>query len=40
MPLNTIYRGILPFWLAMFAAAALIAFVPGIATFLPNAMYG
>ena len=40
VPLNTIYRGILPFWLAMFAAAALIAFVPGIATFLPNAMYG
>ena len=40
VPLNTIYRGILPFWLAMLAAATLIAFVPGIATFLPNAMYG
>ena len=38
--LDTIFRGIWPFWLAMFAAVLLIACVPQIATFLPSLMYG
>ncbi|MDE2662505.1 MAG: TRAP transporter large permease [Gemmatimonadota bacterium] len=37
---RTMFRGILPFWLAMLAALILIALFPRIATFLPNAMYG
>ena len=40
MRLKTIFRGILPFWLAMPAAAVLIAVGPESATLLPNAMYG
>jgi tripartite ATP-independent transporter DctM subunit len=35
-PLNTIFRGALPFLLALFAAFLLILFFPGIATWLPN----
>lgn len=38
--LNTIFRGILPFWLAMFAAALLILLFPQIALTLPNSMFG
>ena len=38
--MGEIYRGIIPFWLAMLALLALIAFLPRIATFLPSAMYG
>ncbi len=40
VPMGAIYRGIIPFWLAMLALLVLIAFVPQIATFLPEAMYG
>ena len=40
VPVRTMFRGILPFWLAMLAALILIALFPHIATFLPNAMYG
>ncbi len=40
VPVRTMFRGILPFWLAMLAALTLIALFPRIATFLPNAMYG
>jgi len=40
VPVRTMFRGILPFWLAMLAALILIALFPRIATFLPNAMYG
>ena len=40
VPMGAIYRGIIPFWLAMLALLVLIAFVPRIATFLPEAMYG
>ena len=38
--MGAIYRGIIPFWLAMLALLALIGFLPQIATFLPQAMYG
>ncbi|MCY3699885.1 MAG: TRAP transporter large permease [Gemmatimonadetes bacterium] len=40
VPVRTMFRGILPFWLAMLVALILIALFPRLATFLPNAMYG
>ena len=40
VPVNTMFRGIIPFWLAMGVALILIALMPRLATFLPNAMYG
>jgi len=40
VPMGAIYRGIIPFWFAMLALLVVIAFVPQIATFLPEAMYG
>ncbi len=40
VPMGAIYRGIVPFWLAMLALLALLALAPQIATFLPRAMYG
>jgi tripartite ATP-independent transporter DctM subunit len=38
--LNTIFRGIWPFWIAMFLAVLLILLIPDIALYLPNRMYG
>ena len=38
--MGAIYRGIIPFWLAMLALLVLIGLLPQIATFLPQAMYG
>ncbi|WP_424988071.1 TRAP transporter large permease [Microbulbifer sp. S227A] len=38
--LNTIFRGIWPFWLAMFLAVVLILLMPQIALFLPGRMFG
>ena len=40
VPLNTIFRGIWPFWFAMLAAVALVGLVPQLALFLPNTMFG
>ena len=40
VPVRTMFRGIVPFWLALLAALILIALLPGLATDLPNAMYG
>lgn len=40
IPIGAIYRGIIPFWLAMLALLVLLALLPAIATFLPQAMYG
>ena len=40
VPMGAIYRGIVPFWLAMLALLVLIGWMPRIATFLPQAMYG
>jgi len=35
-----VFRKVWPFFLAMLAAVILIVFIPGIATWLPNAMFG
>ncbi len=40
VPLNTIFRGIWPFWFAMFVAVILVLVFPQIALFLPNSMFG
>ena len=40
VPIGTMFRGILPFWVAMLAALILIALIPGLALLLPNAMFG
>lgn len=40
VPLNTIFRGIWPFWFAMLACIILLLLFPQIATFLPNSMFG
>ena len=40
VPVHRMFRGIIPFWLAMGVALILIALMPSLATFLPNAMYG
>jgi len=40
VPLNTIFRGIWPFWFAMMACVFLILLVPAIALLLPNSMFG
>lgn len=40
VPMYTIFRGILPFWLAMFVSLIILSFFPQIALFLPNAMHG
>lgn len=37
--IETIFAGIMPFWLAMIVTLALIVAFPGIALLLPNAMY-
>ncbi len=39
VPVGTMFRGIVPFWIAMLAALILIALVPDLAMLLPNAMY-
>ncbi len=38
VPLGTIFRGVLPFWLAMLAALAILVAFPQITLFLPNTM--
>ena len=40
VPLNTIFRGIWPFWFAMLAAVIMILIFPQIALLLPNTMFG
>lgn len=39
VPMNTIFRGIWPFWFAMMVAIILLLIVPDIALFLPNTMF-
>jgi tripartite ATP-independent transporter DctM subunit len=39
VPLNTIFRGIWPFWFAMLLSLALLVIFPRIALFLPEAMF-
>ncbi len=38
VPMGDIFRGILPFWLAMIVCAALLILVPDLALLLPNSM--
>ena len=38
--INTIYRGVLPFLLALFVLFLILLYVPQIATFLPDIMMG
>ena len=40
IPLNTIFRGIWPFWFAMMACVFIIVMFPDIALVLPNSMFG
>ena len=40
VPVRTMFRGIIPFWLAMLVGLIVTALLPRLATFLPNAMYG
>ncbi len=39
VPLNTIFRGIWPFWLAMLVAVIVVLLFPPIALYLPNTMF-
>jgi tripartite ATP-independent transporter DctM subunit len=38
VPLQTIFKGVLPFLLAVFAVVALVSVFPGVATYLPSLM--
>jgi TRAP-type C4-dicarboxylate transport system permease large subunit len=38
VPLQTIFRGVLPFLLAVFAVVALVSIFPAVATYLPSLM--
>ena len=38
VPLQRIFRGVIPFWLSMIICAGLLLAFPEIATFLPNLM--
>ncbi len=40
VPMNTIFRGIWPFWFAMLLAIAILILIPDIALLLPNTMFG
>lgn len=39
VPLNTIFRGIWPFWFAMLAALCFVFLLPDIALLLPTTMF-
>ncbi|MFV2002801.1 MAG: TRAP transporter large permease [Paracoccaceae bacterium] len=39
VPLNTIFRGIWPFWFAMMACVLLVLTIPSLALLLPNSMF-
>ena len=40
IPMSTMFKGILPFWVAMFICIIILLIFPGIVTFLPNTMMG
>lgn len=40
VPMNDIFKGIFPFWIAMGVALLILVLFPDIAMFLPNTMYG
>ena len=39
VPMNTIFRGIWPFWISMAVCLAILVAFPEIALFLPNSMF-
>ena len=40
VPLNTVFRGVFPFLIAMIVGLILIILIPQIALFIPNSMFG
>ncbi|GAA6210229.1 TRAP transporter large permease [Cognatishimia sp. WU-CL00825] len=40
VPINTIFRGIWPFWIAMFLTLIILLIFPSVALYLPNSMFG
>ena len=40
VPMYTIFRGVVPFWVAMLGVVAIVVAFPQIALFLPNLMIG
>ncbi|WP_282093199.1 TRAP transporter large permease [Epibacterium ulvae] len=40
VPINQIFRGIWPFWIAMFATLIILLVFPSLALYLPNSMFG
>lgn len=40
IPMQTIFRGILPFWFAIMATVVILIVFPGVATLLPTLIYG
>ncbi len=40
VPMRTIFRGIIPFWLAMFVVLIVLVVFPALATILPDSMFG
>lgn len=40
VPMRTIFRGIIPFWLAMFVVLIVLVAFPALATLLPDSMFG
>ncbi|MDO6727877.1 MAG: TRAP transporter large permease [Cognatishimia sp.] len=40
VPIGTIFRGIWPFWIAMFLTLVILLVFPAVALFLPNTMFG
>ena len=39
VPMNTIFRGIWPFWFAMAVCVAILLVFPDLALYLPNTMF-
>jgi TRAP-type C4-dicarboxylate transport system permease large subunit len=40
LPMKEIYKGVIPFWIAMFVCLILLVAFPGIALYLPRSMVG
>jgi tripartite ATP-independent transporter DctM subunit len=40
VPMRDVFAGIMPFWAALIVCLAIVVAFPGLALFLPNAMYG
>ena len=40
VPMRKIYRGVIPFWIAMFVVLVALLVFPALATSLPDSMFG